>query len=97
MSQTAQARTPEPWFRNPTVIWAALMAATITTTWVLSHNSLDATAGAIGTFVLVAWKVRLILLDFMELRHAPWLPRAAFELWSVGVPVMIVAFYLASR
>lgn len=96
MTQRQEVAPTEAWFRSPTVIWVALMAATITTTWVLSHDSFAATTSAVATFALVAWKVRLILLDFMELRHAPWLPRVAFELWSIGVPVMIVSFYLAS-
>jgi hypothetical protein len=84
-----------PW-QAPTVVWSMLMLATVTTTWFLSKNALAATVGTAGTLALAGWKVRLVLLDFMELRHAPWPLRIAFELWSVGVPAMILAFYLAS-
>jgi hypothetical protein len=73
-----------------------LMLATVTTTWLLSKDALAATAGTAGTLALAGWKVRLVLLDFMELRHAPWPLRIAFELWSVGVPALILGFYLAS-
>jgi len=81
---------------RPTVVWAMLMAATITTTWILSKNAFAATVGTTGTLALAAWKVRLVLLDFMELRHAPWPLRIALESWSVVVPAVVLAFYLAS-
>jgi hypothetical protein len=84
-----------PW-QAPTVVWSMLMLATVTTTWFLSKNALAATVGTAGTLGLAGWKVRLVLLDFMELRHAPWPLRIAFELWSVGVPAMILAFYVTS-
>jgi len=80
----------------PTFVWALLMAATITTTWVLSKDAVTASVATAGTLALAGWKVRLVVLDFMELRHAPWPLRLAFEAWSVGVPVMILAFYLAT-
>ncbi len=81
---------------HPTAVWLFLMAATITTTWVLSKDGLAATAGTGCTLALAAWKVRLVVLDFMELRSAPWPLRLAFEAWSVAVPGMIFAFYLAT-
>jgi len=71
------------------------MAATITTTWILSKDTFAATVGTVCTLALAGWKVRLVVLDFMELRHAPWPLRIAFEAWSVGVPAMICGFYLA--
>jgi hypothetical protein len=81
---------------QPTVVWAMLMAATVTTTWVLSKDTFAATVATGGTLALAGWKVRLVVLDFMELRHAPWPLRLAFEAWSVVVPAMIFGFYLAS-
>jgi Prokaryotic Cytochrome C oxidase subunit IV len=84
-----------PW-RAPTIVWSMLMVATVATTWLLSKNALTAGLGTAGTLALAGWKVRFVLLDFMELRHAPWPLRIAFEVWSVGVPAMILAFYLTS-
>lgn len=72
------------------------MSATILTTWVLSKDTFAASVGTGGTLALAGWKVRLVLLDFMELRHAPWLLRLVFEGWSVAVPGMIFGFYLGS-
>lgn len=83
-------------WQEPTVVWSVLMTATILTTWVLSKDAFAATAGTCGTLALAAWKVRLVVLDFMELRHAPWPLRIAFEAWSAAVPAMIFGFYLAA-
>lgn len=80
---------------DPSAAWVALMVATVTTTWVFSTHNFPATTSAIATFVLVSWKVRLIVLDFMELRASAWVLRLAFEAWAVVVPGMILAFYLA--
>ncbi len=81
---------------DPTVVWLLLMAATVTTTWVLSKGAVGAAVGTGGTLALTAWKVRLVVLDFMELREAPWPLRLVFEVWSVAVPGMVLAFYLAT-
>ncbi len=80
----------------PTVVWAILMAATITTTWLLAKDAVTATIATAGTLALTAWKVRLVLLDFVELRQGPWPVRLAFETWSIAVPTMILAFYLTT-
>ena len=51
----------------------------------------------VGTFVIAALKVRYVILDFMELRHAPRGVRIAFEAWPVVVAAMILAFWFLSR
>ena len=94
MSVDLSPRT-RPW-QAPTAVWAALMAATVLTTWVLSKDAVSARIGTAATLALAGWKVRLVILDFIELRHAPWPLRIVFEAWAVGVPVMILGFYLAS-
>lgn len=86
---------PRPW-QSPTVVWVVLMAATVTTTWLLSKDALAARFGTAGTMALAGWKVRLVILDFMELRHAPWPIRIAYEAWSLCVPAVILGFYLAT-
>jgi caa(3)-type oxidase subunit IV len=82
--------------RSVNLTWVALMAATITTTWVLTHDLGGVHVATVATMAIASWKVRLIVLDFMELRHAPLVGRLVFELWSVGAAVMILAFYLAT-
>lgn len=83
-------------WQMPTVVWAMLVVATVITTWVLSADAIAARAGTAGTLILAAWKVRLVVLDFMELRRAPWPLRTAFELWAVAVPAMILGYSIAT-
>jgi heme/copper-type cytochrome/quinol oxidase subunit 4 len=82
--------------RRSTLVWAVLMIVSIATTWGLSTDWFPAEIATAGILVLAAWKVRLVMFEFMELRHAPRLPRAPFEAWAIIVPAaMIVAFALA--
>jgi len=70
--------------------WAVLVAATVLTTWVLTADSLDARTVLVVTFAVAAWKVRLVMTDFIELRDAPLAGRLIFEGWAVAVPLAIV-------
>lgn len=77
-----------------TVVWLLLSTATIVTTWVLSKEGVTATVATVATILIAAWKVRLVLLHFMELGHAPWKVRLAFEGWALLVIGVILAPYL---
>jgi len=66
------------------------VAATVLTTWVLTADSLDARTVLVVTFAVAAWKVRLVMTDFIELRDAPLAGRLVFEGWAVAVPLAIV-------
>lgn len=81
--------------RRTNIVWLLLMAVTITTTWVLSKDAVPRQFGTVAILALAAWKVRWVLLDFMELRHAPLAGRIVFEVWAFGVAGMIAGFYLA--
>ncbi|MES2681954.1 MAG: cytochrome C oxidase subunit IV family protein [Pseudomonadota bacterium] len=84
-----------PLLREPsTWVWAVLMAATIVSTWGFSQHGVPARLGTVGVFLLAAFKVRLVLLHFMALRHAPLLPRLAFEAWLLVVTAVILVAYL---
>jgi caa(3)-type oxidase subunit IV len=76
--------------------WLILMGLTILTTWVLSKELVDARLATVATLVVAGLKVRWVFLDFMELRDAPRIGRAVFELWSVAVPAMMIGFYLTA-
>ncbi|MEH3140267.1 MAG: cytochrome C oxidase subunit IV family protein [Mycobacterium kyogaense] len=73
--------------------WLILVAATIVS-WVVGAD--HGTGSAVGVIVLgiAAIKVRLVGLDFMELRHAPVPLRATFEAYCVGMWVLLSALYL---
>ncbi|SCW31207.1 MULTISPECIES: cytochrome C oxidase subunit IV family protein [unclassified Pseudomonas] len=76
-----------------TSVWLLLSIATIVTTWGLSKDSVTAATATIATILIAAWKVRMVLLHFMELDHAPWRVRLLFESWTVLVAVVILAPY----
>ncbi|MGQ0466965.1 MAG: cytochrome C oxidase subunit IV family protein [Sporichthyaceae bacterium] len=79
-----------------TIVWAALMAATCVSTWLLSKDAFSPSVAVVGMFGLAALKVRYVMLDFMELRHAPIAARVVFEGWIVVVTALILGFWFAT-
>lgn len=73
--------------------WLVLIAATVVS-WAVGAE--HGTGSTIGVLVLgiAAIKVRLVGLDFMELRHAPIALRAAFETYCVGMWALLSGLYL---
>jgi heme/copper-type cytochrome/quinol oxidase subunit 4 len=81
--------------RNPaSKVWMLLMAATILTTWGLTKDGFPVRLATIAIVLIAAIKVRLVLLHFMELRHAPLPLRLVFEGWVVVVTVALIVLYL---
>ncbi len=83
-----------PWpLRDPLHrTWLLLVAATAIAFWL----RVDDVAGVIaaGATLAIAWiKGRLVVLDFMELRHAPPLYRRLFEGWVLLVSTLLLALY----
>ncbi|MGA9493811.1 MAG: cytochrome C oxidase subunit IV family protein [Mycobacterium sp.] len=79
-----------------TVVWLGLMALTCATTWGLSKDLFAPAVGVVGIFTIAAVKVSYVMLDFMELRHAPIPVRVAFQAWAVAVPAMILGVWFAT-
>ncbi|OKH63215.1 hypothetical protein EB72_11885 [Mycobacterium sp. SWH-M1] len=73
--------------------WLVLIAATVVS-WAVGAE--HGTGSTIGVLVvgIAAIKVRLVGLDFMELRHAPIALRAAFEAYCVGMWALLSGLYL---
>lgn len=73
--------------------WLVLVAATLLS-WALGAD--HGTGSMVGVAVLgiAAIKVRLVGLDFMELRHAPIPLRAAFEAYCIGMWALLSGLYL---
>jgi len=84
------------WRERVTWVWLGLVALTCVTTWGLSKDLFSPAVAVVGTFLIVALKVRYVMLDFMELRNAPVPVRAAFEVWPFGVAAMILGFWFAT-
>ena len=77
-----------------TSVWLLLMAATIVTTWVLTKDGVSVRVATVAIVLIAAIKVRLVLLHFMELRHAPLPLRLVFEGWVAAVSGALIALYL---
>ncbi len=70
--------------------WVLLMGASVLTTWVFTVDSLDRRWALAATLMVAAWKVRLVMTDFIELRDAPLAGRLLFEGWAVLVPLTLL-------
>jgi heme/copper-type cytochrome/quinol oxidase subunit 4 len=76
--------------QRATVSFALLVAITVASFWLtVGHGGeLIGDTGKLlwaSVIVLASVKVRWVMLDFMELRHAPLKLRALFEFWAVVV------------
>ena len=83
-------------FKNAiTLAWMVLFVATAIS-WYLGQDSTQVTSLAAGIAILslAFFKVRLILLYFMELRFAPQPWRGIFELWVVVVWAAVIYLYV---
>lgn len=73
--------------------WLLLVAATVLT-WAVGAEHGTGSLIAIVVLAIAALKVRLVGLDFMELRHAPTALRVMFEVYCVGIWAVLSALYV---
>lgn len=85
-------KTNNPLFRA-TVVCIVLVMATLIS-WQLGHGELFTNAHYTIAFILLIAiiKIRYVILDFMEVRHAPAPLRVAVELWCVIAFSLMCAF-----
>lgn len=76
------------------LVWLVLVLATCATTWWLSKDALTATVSTVLMILIGAYKVRLVLLEFMGLRTAPLPWRLVGEGWVLAVTCAVVTLYL---
>lgn len=81
-----------------TYIWLLLAGLTVLT-WGLGDNYEPGTPTGHSTLTvallaLAFFKVRLVLMYFMELLDAPWKLRLIFEAWVILVFGIVIAIYL---
>ena len=80
-----------------TLVWVALVLATIVSWWLGTDHGLDdATAASVVILVIAMLKVRCVGLYFMDLRHAPTALRGVFEAYCLGLLAALVGLYLFS-
>jgi len=77
-----------------THVWIGLIAITVFS-WSVARAEGVNRAGLVATAIMLLafLKVRLIMLDFMELRHAPPMFRVACELWIVVLCSALLILY----
>ncbi|MGD9619695.1 MAG: cytochrome C oxidase subunit IV family protein [Mycolicibacterium sp.] len=73
--------------------WLILVAATVVS-WALGAEHGTGSLLAVAVLAIAAFKVRLVGLDFMELRSAPAGLRAAFECYCLGMWALLSGLYL---
>lgn len=73
--------------------WLLLVAATILS-WAVGAEHGTGSMVAVVVLAIAAVKVRLVGLDFMELRHAPLPLRAVFEGYCLAVWAVLSGLYL---
>lgn len=76
------------------VSWVVLIAATLASYALGAEHGVGAAVVVVVVFGIAAIKVRLIGLDFMELRSAPMPLRAAFEGYCMGLWAVLSGLYL---
>ncbi len=73
--------------------WLLLVAATLVS-WALGTDHGTGATVVVVVLAIAAWKVRLVGLDFMELRHAPIALRAVFEFYCGAIWAVLSGLYL---
>lgn len=84
--------------RRLVIRWAILLALTLLSfesSWGLAWLR-DPSAAIVLVIGVALLKVRIVILDFMEVRNAPWGLRGPLEVWVVAITGGILSFwYLA--
>jgi hypothetical protein len=75
------------------VSWLLLVAATLAS-WLVGADHGTGSLIAVLVLAIAAVKIRLVGLDFMELRHAPIPLRAAFEVYCVALWAVLSGLYV---
>ncbi|AQA04588.1 hypothetical protein BVC93_21595 [Mycobacterium sp. MS1601] len=73
--------------------WLILVAATVAS-WLVGADHGAGSLVAVAVLAIAAAKVRLVGLDFMELRHAPIPLRVLFEAYCVALWAVLSGLFL---
>jgi len=79
------------------VAWLALVAVTLGSWWIgSSHGQPEFRRSPLITYAVIliaALKLRVIIREFMEVRHAPKLLRRLTDGWTVFIIATLLAIY----
>ena len=78
-----------------TLVWLILVSATAIS-WEMGHGAgfEDVRHASIAIIAIAFIKVRYVILDFMEIRHAPIWMRAVGETWCSVICTALITLYL---
>jgi hypothetical protein len=74
------------------LLWILLVVITLLS-WETASTAISHHVAATLVLILAFFKVRIIGLDFMELKTAPWPMRIGFDVWVVGVLTVLITLY----
>ena len=78
-------------------VWLALVAVTLVSWWIGSHHGQrEFRSSALityGVILIAAIKIRVIVTEFMEVRHAPGSLRRLTDGWIAFITVALLAIY----
>lgn len=81
----------------PTIVWLILSGATFLSWWFgtghVAHTADETAPMTMGLILLAFIKVRLVILYFMEIRHAPLPLRLICEAWVLVVCTALLVLY----
>ncbi|WP_445188713.1 cytochrome C oxidase subunit IV family protein [Pseudonocardia sp. Cha107L01] len=81
--------------RNPAlIVWAALILATVASTWWLAKDAFTPTVATVAIILVAALKIRFVMRYFMELRTAPLPWRLVTDAWLLAATGVILGIYL---
>lgn len=89
---------PRSFPKYETLVWIVLIVVTCAS-WEITRGLEWFGSPKIVTsvvFVIAFVKTRFVLLDFMELKHAPLPARLFAEAWWAGNAILLLALYLTS-
>ena len=76
-------------------VWIGLIAATFSSVW-LGYRPTGISAGLVmPLIIIIAWfKIRLIIMYFMEIRTVPLPFKLLFEAWGIVVAAILIFLLL---
>ncbi len=80
--------------RAAVLTWAFLVGASVATGLLIEGRALGPVAAIPLILVIAVFKARMIVLHYMELKHAPLAWRLTFEIWVVAAASLILGIWL---
>lgn len=80
--------------KGATIVWLILVVASVGTTWVGDHHAAFAKWSAVIIMVVAAFKSRVILTYYMDLKASPLSLRIAYDAWILATTVSILYLWL---